>query len=81
MRIICAENFGPPAALKTLEVDSPPCGDQDVLVNVTAAGVGFVDGLMIQGKYQVKPPLPYYPGSEFAGTVAQPSISTRSRSS
>ena len=35
-------------------------------MDVTAAGVGFVDGLMVQGLYQVKPPLPYYPGSEFA---------------
>ncbi len=40
-------------------------------MRVDAVGVGFVDGLMIQGKYQIKPPLPYVPGNEFCGTVIQ----------
>ena len=38
-------------------------------MKVLSAGVGYVDSLMVQGLYQVKPPLPYYPGSEFAGEV------------
>ena len=38
-------------------------------VRVGATGLGFVDGLLIAGKYQIQPPLPYVPGSEFAGTV------------
>ena len=40
-------------------------------MKVLSAGVGYVDSLMVQGLYQVKPPLPYYPGSEFAGEVIQ----------
>ena len=35
-----------------------------------AAGVNFVDGLICQGRYQLKPPMPFVPGSEVAGTVA-----------
>jgi len=35
-----------------------------------AVGVGYVDGLLIQGKYQIKPPLPFIPGNEFAGVVS-----------
>ncbi|MEM7101206.1 MAG: NADPH:quinone oxidoreductase family protein [Pseudomonadota bacterium] len=71
MKIICAEQFGPPQALVTLELPAPEAGRGEILIDVAAAGVGYVDGLMIQGLYQVKPPLPYFPGSEFMGVVAQ----------
>ena len=70
MKTVVQEAFGPPADLITLEIDTPQPGPGEVLVKVNAAGVGFVDGLMVQGLYQVKPPLPYYPGSEFAGEIA-----------
>jgi NADPH2:quinone reductase len=40
-----------------------------VVVAVKAAGVNFVDGLFVQGKYQIKPPLPFTPGGEVAGDV------------
>ena len=40
------------------------------MVDVEAAGVNFVDGLFVAGKYQIKPPLPFTPGSEIAGRVA-----------
>ena len=61
--------FGPPADLERVEVEDPTPGPGEAVVAVAAAGVGYVDGLMIQGRYQVKPPLPYFPGSEFAGRV------------
>ena len=51
--------------------DIPSPQEEEVLVKVLSAGVGYVDSLMVQGLYQVKPPLPYYPGSEFAGEVIQ----------
>lgn len=70
MRAIVCNEFGPPDALEWIERDEPQPANGELLINVAAAGVGFVDGLMIQGRYQVKPPLPYYPGSEFAGTIA-----------
>ncbi len=63
--------FGPPNTLERVEIAAPVPGPTEVVVDVTAAGVGFVDGLMIQGLYQVKPPLPYFPGSEFAGRVSR----------
>ena len=41
-----------------------------MVVDVEAAGVNYVDALFVQGRYQIKPPLPFVPGSEIAGTVA-----------
>jgi NADPH2:quinone reductase len=45
-------------------------GPSQVLVEVEAAGVNFVDGLFIAGQYQIKPALPFTPGSEVAGRIA-----------
>ena len=70
MNIVCCQNFGPPETLERISVEAPLIKPDQAVVDIHAAGVGFVDGLMIQGKYQVKPPLPYYPGSEFAGIVS-----------
>jgi NADPH2:quinone reductase len=44
-------------------------GDGEVLIDVAAAGVNFLDVLMVQGKYQVKPAFPFSPGSEVSGLV------------
>ena len=68
-RVVC-EKFAPPNELKFEQVEDPQPAANQALVEIQAAGVGFVDGLMVQGLYQVKPPLPYYPGSEFAGVVS-----------
>jgi len=69
-QVICRE-FGLPENLLIEESNIPSPEKGEVLVKVLAAGVGYVDSLMVQGLYQVKPPLPYYPGSEFAGEVIQ----------
>ena len=69
-QVICKE-FGPPENLIIEVSDIPSPQEEEVLVKVLSAGVGYVDSLMVQGLYQVKPPLPYYPGSEFAGEVIQ----------
>jgi len=69
MRTLCCRQFGPPQNLEFIEVDAPLAKPDEALIEVKAAGVGFVDGLLVQGRYQVKPPLPYYPGSEFAGVI------------
>jgi|TARA_B110000971_G_scaffold137204_1_gene140278 NADPH2:quinone reductase len=71
MKKVCCQAFGPPENLQRIEVDAPSPQANEALVDISAAGVGFVDGLMVQGLYQVKPPLPYYPGSEFAGVVSE----------
>jgi NADPH2:quinone reductase len=52
------------------ERDSPAPGEGQVVVDLRAAGVNFVDGLMCQGGYQIKPPTPFVPGSEIAGQVS-----------
>lgn len=52
------------------EVPVPRPGPGEVLVRIEAAGIGFPDLLMTRGEYQFKPPLPFVPGMEAAGTVA-----------
>ena len=69
MKAVICDAFGPPDELAIREVAAPQPGPLDVQVAVAAAGVGYVDGLLVAGRYQVKPPLPYLPGSEFAGVV------------
>lgn len=68
--IICAR-FGPPETLELREVESRGPEAGEVRVAVAAAGVNFPDTLIIEGKYQVKPDLPFSPGSEIAGTVVE----------
>lgn len=57
-----------PEALRLVEVADPGASD-GVLIEVAAAGVSFPDLLMSRGRYQSKPPLPFVPGVEVAGTV------------
>ena len=68
-RVVCRE-FGPPERLVLEEAPDPQPGPGEVLIGVRAAGVGFVDGLIVAGLYQVKPPLPFTPGLVVAGEVA-----------
>ncbi len=67
-RIVCRE-FGPLENLAIEEVDEPEVSPGTVLVNVEAAGVNFVDALIVRGEYQIKPPLPFVAGGEVAGRV------------
>ncbi|MEH6567567.1 MAG: NADPH:quinone oxidoreductase family protein [Halioglobus sp.] len=48
---------------------NPEVGEQDVLINVKAAGLNFPDVLIIQGKYQIQPDMPFIPGGECSGEV------------
>ena len=66
--VVCSE-FAPIDQLKVEERPDPSPGPGKVLVAVRAAGVNYVDGLFVQGKYQIKPPLPFTPGGEVAGDV------------
>ena len=67
-RIVCTE-WGPPEALVLTDEPDPVPGEGQVLVEVAAAGVNFVDALFVAGTYQIKVPPPFTPGSELAGTV------------
>lgn len=71
MRVVSCSAFGPLDQLTVDERPAPPCGDRDVRIAVTAAGVNFVDGLIVQGLYQIKPPTPFTPGNEVAGRVTE----------
>ena len=57
--------------LRWTEWPTPVPGDGEVLVEIHAASLNFPDLLMVQGKYQFKPALPFVPGAEFAGTVRE----------
>jgi len=63
------EAFGPIETLQVRDVPSPQPGPKQLLVQVKSAGVNFPDALMVQGRYQVRPPLPFAPGAEIAGIV------------
>jgi NADPH2:quinone reductase len=69
MKALLCKEFGPPENLVVDEVPSLVPGRGQVIVRVRACGINFPDGLIVQGKYQVKPPLPFSPGLELAGTV------------
>jgi NADPH:quinone reductase len=66
--ILCTE-YGENAALRFGDLPAPAPGPREIVVDVHAAAVSFMDLLMTQGKYQMKPPLPYVPGTDAAGIV------------
>src|SRR5881392_4513984 len=71
MKAVLCKQFGPPESLVVEELPSPKPGAGEVVVTVKAASVNFPDVLIIQNKYQFKPPLPFSPGSELAGIVKE----------
>ncbi len=70
MRAVLCHAFGPPSALTVEDVPEPVPGPGQVLIRVEAAAVNFADTLVIEGKYQARPPFPFSPGGEVAGVVA-----------
>ncbi|HVF31565.1 MAG TPA: NADPH:quinone oxidoreductase family protein [Acidimicrobiales bacterium] len=68
-RLVCRE-FADPDQLVVEDVDALEPRPGSVVVDVAAAGVNYVDALLVQGRYQIKPPLPFTPGTEVAGTVS-----------
>lgn len=69
MKAIRCKAYGPPSSLVLENIDTPQPGAKEILVEVKACGINFPDTLIIQGLYQVKPPLPFTPGSDVAGIV------------
>ena len=67
MRAMQITGLGQP--LRLAEVPIPEPGRGEVLLRVAACGINFADTLMAAGRYQEKPPLPFAPGLEVAGTV------------
>jgi len=71
MRAVLCKEFGPPEKLVVEELPSPAIGKGEARIEVHAASVNFPDLLIIQNKYQFKPPLPFSPGGEVAGVVRE----------
>ena len=69
MKAIQVHEFGGPEVLKLDEIPTPQPAAGQILVRVHAAGVNPYDTYMRNGSYAIKPPLPYTPGSDAAGTV------------
>ena len=67
--LVCREHGLPDRLDLVSDWPSPELGDNDVLIRVKAAGLNFPDVLIIQGKYQFQPELPFIPGGECAGVV------------
>lgn len=69
MRAAQVTRLDGPDAVEIVDVPTPEVPDGQVLIDVAAAGVSFPDVLQTRGQYQIKPPLPFVPGSEVAGVV------------
>lgn len=69
MKAVVVREFGPPESIRVEEFPSPVPTEDQVLVDVHAAGVNFPDLLVMGGKYQILPPRPFVPGKECAGVV------------
>jgi NADPH2:quinone reductase len=71
MKAIICRDPKEPLSLEYGELPSAPLGADKVRVAVKAAGVNYADSLMVTGRYQVKPPVPFSPGLEAAGDVIE----------
>src|SRR6266852_3655297 len=71
MKAVLCKQYGPPESLVIEELPAQKPDPGEVVVSVKAASVNFPDVLIIQNKYQFKPPLPFSPGSELAGVVKE----------
>tara|TARA_B100001175_G_C19489900_1_gene632017 strand:+ start:570 stop:1538 length:969 start_codon:yes stop_codon:yes gene_type:complete len=78
MKAIVCNDFGPIQNIEYKDVNKPIIQDESVIINVKSVGVNFPDGLLVQGKYQLKPDTPFIPGMEVAGEIVKigPNVSS-----
>ena len=78
MKAIVCSDFGPIQNIEYKDVKEPIIQDESVIINVKSVGVNFPDGLLVQGKYQLKPDTPFIPGMEVAGEIVKigPNVSS-----
>jgi NADPH2:quinone reductase len=69
MQAMIVRELGEPDVMQLTDLPDPVPGRGEVAIEIRAVGCNFFDILMIQGRYQVRPPLPFSPGSEVAGVV------------
>src|SRR5256885_10124323 len=67
MRALICREWGDIGGLKVEDVAAPKPGAGQVLIDVKATAVNYADAIMVAGRYQTKPPLPFSPGLETAG--------------
>lgn len=70
MKALVCSQYGPPELLEVRDIATPIPATGHVLVQIAAAAVNFPDVLIANNQYQISVPLPFVPGSEFAGTVS-----------
>jgi len=71
MRAVQVEAFADPKSMVVSEVVERTPGHGEVKLRIAGIGIGFFDGLLVKGEYQIKPPLPFIPGSSIAGIVEE----------
>ena len=71
MKAIVCNNFGPIKNIEYKDVNEPKIEENSVIIEVQSVGVNFPDGLLVQGKYQLKPETPFIPGMEVAGEIIE----------
>ena len=78
MKAIVCNDFGPIQNIEYKDVNEPVIQDESVIINIKSVGVNFPDGLLVQGKYQLKPDTPFIPGMEVAGEIVKigPNVSS-----
>ena len=69
MRAVLCSAFTGPEDLQVGEIEEPKPASDEILIEVHAASVSFMDYLMVSGLYQMRPPTPFVPGTEAAGIV------------
>src|SRR6516165_11408246 len=69
MKALICPSLGPAENLVVAEAEPPSPGDDEAVVEVAYVGLNFFDTLIIEGKYQIKPALPFSPGGEFSGRI------------
>ena len=70
MKALLCRAYGPPDSLELTELPTPEAGASQVVIDVRACGVNFPDTLVIAGKYQFQPPMPFAPGTDVAGVIS-----------
>ena len=70
MKALLCKAFGPASTLVLEDIPAPDVKKNEILLDIHAAGVTFPDTLIIEGKYQFKPPFPFSPGGEAAGVIS-----------
>lgn len=69
--LICTEHGSAEKLSLELDWQDPQCGPTEVIIDIKAAGLNFPDTLMIAGKYQFQPDMPFVPGAEGAGVISE----------